>query len=62
MIPVSGLWGEVHIVLPPGGNRYDRRRSRRQRRPTVLLVHGAFADSSGWNHVIKQLQAAGVAV
>jgi pimeloyl-ACP methyl ester carboxylesterase len=30
--------------------------------PTVLLVHGAFADSSSWNDVIKRLQAAGVPV
>ena len=29
---------------------------------TVVLVHGAFADSSGWNGVIERLQAAGVAV
>lgn len=29
---------------------------------TVALVHGAFADSSGWNDVVSQLQAAGVAV
>jgi pimeloyl-ACP methyl ester carboxylesterase len=28
---------------------------------TVVLVHGAFADSSGWNGVIELLQAAGVA-
>ena len=30
--------------------------------PTVVLVHGAFADSSGWNDVVRQLRAAGVAV
>jgi pimeloyl-ACP methyl ester carboxylesterase len=29
---------------------------------TVLLVHGAFADSSGWSGVIERLQAAGVSV
>lgn len=28
---------------------------------TVVLVHGAFADSSSWNGVIELLQAAGVA-
>jgi pimeloyl-ACP methyl ester carboxylesterase len=28
--------------------------------PTVVLVHGAFADSSSWNGVIDLLQAAGV--
>jgi pimeloyl-ACP methyl ester carboxylesterase len=30
--------------------------------PTVVLVHGAFADSSSWNGVIKRLQANGVQV
>src|ERR687890_1488277 len=28
-------------------------------RPTVVLVHGAFADASGWNGVIERLQAEG---
>src|SRR4051794_40018195 len=31
-------------------------------RPTVVLVHGAWADSSGWNGVIKRLQADGYTV
>jgi pimeloyl-ACP methyl ester carboxylesterase len=31
-------------------------------RPTVVLVHGAFADSSSWNGVIARLQADGVMV
>ncbi len=30
--------------------------------PTVVLVHGAFADGSGWNDVIAQLQAKGISV
>lgn len=29
---------------------------------TVILVHGAFADGSGWNKVIPTLQAAGLKV
>src|SRR5262245_21921 len=29
---------------------------------TVVLVHGAFADSSSWNGVIERLQASGVPV
>jgi pimeloyl-ACP methyl ester carboxylesterase len=29
---------------------------------TVVLVHGAFADSSSWNGVIERLQAAGLRV
>ena len=31
-------------------------------RPTVVLVHGAFADSSSWNGVIEQLEARGYPV
>lgn len=31
-------------------------------RPTVVLVHGAFADSSSWNDVVALLQADGIAV
>jgi pimeloyl-ACP methyl ester carboxylesterase len=30
--------------------------------PTVVLVHGAFADASGWNGVITRLEAKGVPV
>ena len=30
--------------------------------PSVVLVHGAFADASGWAGVIRELTAAGVAV
>jgi pimeloyl-ACP methyl ester carboxylesterase len=30
--------------------------------PTVVLVHGAFADASSWNGVIERLQAQGVRV
>ena len=30
--------------------------------PTVVLVHGAFADASSWNGVISRLQAKGVPV
>ena len=30
--------------------------------PTVVLVHGAFADGSSWNGVIQRLQARGVHV
>jgi pimeloyl-ACP methyl ester carboxylesterase len=31
-------------------------------RPTVVLVHGAFADASSWNGVIERLLAEGVQV
>ena len=31
-------------------------------RPTVVLVHGAWADASGWSGVVKQLQHDGYPV
>jgi pimeloyl-ACP methyl ester carboxylesterase len=31
-------------------------------RPTVVLVHGAFADASSWSGVIERLQALGIDV
>ena len=30
--------------------------------PTVVLLHGAFADASGWNGVVERLQAEGIRV
>ncbi|WP_377156345.1 alpha/beta fold hydrolase [Roseateles sp. UC29_93] len=31
-------------------------------RPTIVLVHGAFADASSWNHVARRLRGQGYAV
>jgi pimeloyl-ACP methyl ester carboxylesterase len=31
-------------------------------KPTIVLVHGAFADSSGWNEVTERLQKQGYTV
>src|SRR5262245_52976472 len=31
-------------------------------RPTIVLVHGSFADASGFNDVIKRLQDRGYSV
>ena len=28
-------------------------------KPTIVLVHGAFADASSWNGVIEQLRRQG---
>jgi pimeloyl-ACP methyl ester carboxylesterase len=33
-----------------------------EHKPTVVLVHGAFADSSSWNGVVKRLQNEGYPV
>lgn len=39
----------------------DGRRGR-EPKPTVVLVHGAFADASGWNDVTERLQKRGYTV
>src|SRR5258708_29565141 len=31
-------------------------------KPTIVIVHGAFADASSWNEVIERLQQQGYAV
>ena len=31
-------------------------------KPTIVLVHGAFADSSSWNGVVEILEKDGVSV
>ena len=36
--------------------------ARPKAKPTIVLVHGAWADSSSWNKVIAQLQAKGYTV
>ncbi|WP_369069407.1 alpha/beta fold hydrolase [Kineococcus terrestris] len=36
--------------------------ARDRTRPTVVLVHGAFADASGWNGVVERLQRRGCTV
>ncbi|MGP3690497.1 alpha/beta fold hydrolase [Streptomyces sp. IBSNAI002] len=33
-----------------------------QQKPTIVLVHGAFADSSAWSDVVQRLQARGYKV
>jgi pimeloyl-ACP methyl ester carboxylesterase len=33
-----------------------------EQKPTVVLVHGAFAESASWNGVIEQLQARSLGV
>ncbi|MBG0569227.1 alpha/beta fold hydrolase [Actinoplanes aureus] len=42
-------------VLAPTASASANPASTRPARPTVVLVHGAFADASGWNDVIRRL-------
>jgi pimeloyl-ACP methyl ester carboxylesterase len=40
----------------------DAKRSSPVTKPTIVLVHGAFAESSSWNGVVKRLLAQGYPV
>ncbi|MET8828019.1 alpha/beta hydrolase [Streptomyces sp. NPDC004610] len=44
------------LAAPSGGE------GQAQPKPTVVLVHGAFADASGWNAVVERLMDAGYPV
>lgn len=46
-------------VAGAAGGSGDRRPGSPAVKPTIVLVHGAFADSSGWNTVIGKLLATG---
>jgi hypothetical protein len=37
-------------------NATDQRSERAGAKPTIVLVHGAFADASSWNGVVERLQ------
>ncbi|HEY3201585.1 MAG TPA: alpha/beta hydrolase [Actinomycetes bacterium] len=43
-------------------NPTDQRTPQTEVRPTIVLVHGAFADASSWNGVIERLQRQGYTV
>jgi pimeloyl-ACP methyl ester carboxylesterase len=53
----------VLLGLTPTASAGDRAgHAHEGARPTVVLVHGAWADGSSWNKVVKRLQADGYPV
>src|SRR5271167_1743682 len=66
--PPNGLPCCVTGTCPPGHRGHDRVAWKRGRlmttppSPTVVIVHGAFADASGFGGVIRELQTAGHSV
>lgn len=49
-------------TIPANATEDSRPHSHQAKKPTVVLVHGAFADSSSWNGVIKKLRKDGYPV
>ncbi|GGT03289.1 alpha/beta fold hydrolase [Streptomyces chromofuscus] len=58
---VAGVAALTLTVMAPAGAAQAGDHSP-QKKPTVVLVHGAFADSSSWNGVIERLKHAGYPV
>jgi hypothetical protein len=56
--PESGCSGQCHSQLgvAGAGALAVRPADAHAKKPTVVLEHGAFADSSGWNAVVRRLQ------
>ncbi|MFD8133251.1 alpha/beta fold hydrolase [Streptomyces mirabilis] len=46
------------MVVPAGSTAAaaDHTKAQSKAKPTIVLVHGGFADASGWNGVIERLQ------
>jgi pimeloyl-ACP methyl ester carboxylesterase len=50
------------IALGAGGSAGAKSEADQRSRPTIVLVHGDFADASSWNPVIERLQDKGYTV
>ena len=57
-VPAALLVGLALALVAPGTAPARTAKPK----PTVVLVHGAFADASGWNGVVKRLQRRGYRV
>ncbi|MFE2545703.1 alpha/beta fold hydrolase [Actinacidiphila glaucinigra] len=63
MAAVSATAGLLSVAVDPAeATKGEEGDSLQNGKPTVVLVHGAFADSSSWNDVIKQLKRHGYPV
>ncbi|MBM7503737.1 alpha/beta fold hydrolase [Agromyces aurantiacus] len=49
----------ISVAIPAAA---DVARAPSEPKPTIVLVHGAFADASGWNDVTERLQKQGYTV
>ncbi len=59
IIPAAAASG---APAPDAASLADRRPANGPAKPTIVLVHGAFADASGWNKVTENLQKKGYPV
>ncbi|MFG2881996.1 alpha/beta fold hydrolase [Streptomyces sp. NPDC048297] len=58
----AGLGLAAALTTAASASATPDHRTAPKTKPTVVLVHGAFADASGWNKVAKDLQGDGYKV
>ncbi|MFD3504716.1 alpha/beta fold hydrolase [Streptomyces sp. NPDC058678] len=64
-LPLAALLPAVTLMVAApsmASESADSAKPGENAKPTVVLVHGAFADASGWSKVIQSLQARGYPV
>ncbi|SDK40232.1 Pimeloyl-ACP methyl ester carboxylesterase [Lentzea albidocapillata subsp. violacea] len=59
---VLGTLLALAAVVPSGAGAAGDTQKQGTKKPTIVLVHGAFADASSWNGVVKRLQRKGFPV
>ncbi|MGW1997638.1 alpha/beta fold hydrolase [Embleya sp. NPDC001921] len=61
-LTLAGAATFATLTLTPSASASDGDRHPRPPKPTVVLVHGGFADASNWNGVVIRLQKDGYPV
>jgi pimeloyl-ACP methyl ester carboxylesterase len=59
---VLGTMLALAAVVPSGAGAAGETEKSGAKKPTIVLVHGAFADASSWNGVVERLQRKGFPV
>ncbi|WP_086666502.1 alpha/beta fold hydrolase [Lentzea kentuckyensis] len=59
---VLGALLALAASVPSGAGASDDAEKSGAKKPTIVLVHGAFADASSWNGVVERLQHKGFRV
>ena len=62
LLIASALALVMVVVLVPGGSSGAMAPANQGEKPTIVLVHGDWADVSSWNSVIQRLQRQGFTV
>jgi pimeloyl-ACP methyl ester carboxylesterase len=62
LLGVLALLITLVVALPSAASSDSSANRSGRPRPTVVLIHGAFADASGWNGVTEKLQRRGYTV